>query len=55
MGFQDDFGDQAPDEVTRTMVKLEGITAHRHDSGGGQCADFQQQRTYRQSVASHAW
>ncbi len=23
MGFQDDFGDQAPDEVTRTMVKLE--------------------------------
>ena len=23
MGFQDDFGDQAPDESTRTMVKLE--------------------------------
>ena len=23
MGFQDDFGDQAPDEATRTMVKLE--------------------------------
>ena len=23
MGFQDDFGDQAPDDVTRTMVKLE--------------------------------
>ena len=23
MGFQDDFGDQAPDDSTRTMVKLE--------------------------------
>ena len=23
MGFQDDFGDQAPDDATRTMVKLE--------------------------------
>ena len=23
MGFQDDFGDQAPDDFTRTMVKLE--------------------------------
>ena len=27
MGFQDDFGDQAPDESTRTMVKLRRITA----------------------------
>ena len=23
MGFQDDFGDKAPDDVTQTMVKLE--------------------------------
>ena len=23
MGFQEDFGDQAPDESTQTMVKLE--------------------------------
>ena len=29
--------------------------AHCHDPGGGQCADFQQQRTDRQSVAPHAW
>ena len=31
MGFQDDFGDNAPDEATCTMVKLEELPLHRHD------------------------
>ena len=41
MGFQDDFGDQAPDKATRTMVKLRELPLHRHDLGGGQCVDLQ--------------
>ena len=39
MGFQEDFGDQAPDEFTQTMV-LEGTIAPPQ-SRGGQYVDLQ--------------
>ena len=51
MGFQDDFGDQAPDEATRTMV---GRLRSPHDLEAAN-ALIQQQRAYRQGVAPHPW
>ena len=55
MGFQDDFGDQAPDDSTRTMVKLEEnyrSTATILEAANALIAN--NQRTDRQGAPSHA-